>query len=91
MIYTIGHKKSYERYFHEQGTPEKMGRKYNDSGRCTYSGGSVWKTKEEAQKYCHAKYSVYGVEADWEKDTEKSETGKWHDLLKTSPLVKINT
>lgn len=83
MIFTIGHKSSYEQYFREQGTPQKMGR--NDE----YPGGSVWKTFGEAKQYCPEGYEVYGVQADWERSTVKSEDGDWHDLLVTSDLVML--
>jgi hypothetical protein len=88
MIYTIGHTESYTQYFKEQGTPQKLGRTKNYNGEY-YSGGSVWKTKEEAEKNCPSGYSVYGVLADWEKDTEKNETENYHDLLVTSDLVQL--
>ena len=84
MIYTIGHQKSYELYFEEQGTPRKLGRTKD------YGGGSCWQTKDEAQKHCPEGYSVYGVMADWDRDTEPNrEGGSWHDLLVTSDLVKL--
>jgi hypothetical protein len=85
MIYTIGHTDSYEQYFKEYVTPEKLGRTSD------YPGGSVWKTPEEAQKSCPNNYSVYGVDADWEKDTEASKSENWHDLIKTATLIKLNS
>lgn len=83
MIYTVGKEELYELYFYKQGSPRKMGR------TDTYPGGSVWKTKEEAEKFCKEGYKVYGVEADWDRDTEKSENGDCHDLLVSSYLVRI--
>ena len=48
MIYTIGHRDSYEQYFDERKktgrSPKKVGKTKN------YPGGSVWKTFEEALK-----------------------------------------
>lgn len=82
MIYTIGHTENYERYFEEQGTPQKLGR------TADYAGGSVWKTQEEAQRGCPDGYSVYGVLADWEKDTAPT-VNDWNDLLVTSDLCKV--
>ncbi len=87
MIYTIGHKKSYERYFMEQGSPMKKGRDES----CV--GGSVWKTFDEANNFLiksnlQKTYKVYGVLASWEKDTENN-GNEWNDLLKDSLLVKI--
>lgn len=89
MIYTCGHTESYERYFREQGTPSKLGRGMHE-GRY-YQGGSVWKTFDEANHFAINGYSVYGVLADWDKDTTQSKDGPWHDLLVTSPLVKLTT
>ena len=90
MIFTLGHTESYERYFREQGTPKKLGR--NKS----YEGGTVWETQAEAQKYvnicCPDGYSVYGVEADWDKDTIIDiilYADKTRSLKRTSKLVKV--
>lgn len=86
MIYTCGHRESYERYFLEQGTPQKLGR------TADYRGGSVWQTREEAEQYCSEDYAIYGVIADWERDTAPTmaDEGTWHDLLVTSPLVRLS-
>lgn len=84
MIYTIGHTKNYLQYFDEQGIPQKKGKTKN------YGGGSVWKTKEEAQQHCHFDYSVFGVDADWDKDTESIKGVTWHALLTDKPLIKLD-
>jgi len=76
MIFTIGHTKSYEKYFKEQGVPKKA------------IGGSVWRTKKEAQIACPKHYSVYGVDADWKTQTVVNTEGAWHDLSIEAPLVK---
>lgn len=84
MIFTIGYTESYERYFIEQKQPRKLGRT-ND-----YVGGSVWRTFEEAKLNCPDSYSVYGVLANWETETEPSKDGNWNDLLITSDLVQLD-
>lgn len=79
MIYTIGNTENYEKFFQQQAYPRKA------------IGGSVWKTFDEA-KFCCGRgdlYSVYGVEADWEKDTIKKGDHSWNDLLINAVLVKI--
>ena len=87
MTYTIGHTKSYLQYFEEQPYPHpmKLGKRADD-----YEGGSIWKTESEAQAFLDkngmSDYSVFGVEADWETDTELGEDGV-HCLLKDAPLV----
>jgi hypothetical protein len=96
VIFTIGRTEAYEETFRLQYTPEKLGRIADPNLLKTlgikesyYSGGSVWKTPEDAKKNCPSDYSVYGVLADWDKDTEPSREGDWNDLLKTSILIKI--
>jgi len=84
LIYTIGRTESYESYFREQQNPQKLGREHD------YAGGSVWKTKEDAQASCPEGCSVYGVLADWDTETVKGEGDNFHDLLVTSLLVKID-
>ncbi len=83
MIFTVGNTENYDRYFREQKTPKKKGRTPN------YTGGTVWKTFLEAEKHLRPGYSVYGVDADWETETEKSAKGDWHDLLVDSNLIKL--
>ena len=83
MIYTIGQTTAYEENFKNLKVVEKLGRTKD------YAGGSVWKTKKEALKNCPADYSVYGVEADWDRDTVPSKEGSWHDLINTSVLVRL--
>jgi len=83
MIYTIGYTKSYLKYFEEQETPKKMGRTKD------YPGGSVWKTKKEAQQNCKEGYSVFGVLADWNKDTEPNENESFNNLLIDAELVQL--
>lgn len=88
MIYTIGNTLSYEKYFanpeywKETGVPQKA------------IGGSVWKTKDEVLEYLSigyhgADFTIYGVSADWEKDTEN--TGKpWNNLLRDADLIILD-
>lgn len=67
MIFTIGKTELYEEYFRTIPNLEKA------------KGGSVWEAREEAQQFANRHrdaggavvYSVYGVEADWDKDTEQ--------------------
>jgi len=78
MIYTIGHKASYFEYL---SRPEP----------CLKAvGGSVWKTKEDAQKHCNENYEVFGVVAEWRVDTKPNKNGQWDDLLVNSEIVKLN-
>lgn len=83
MIFTIGHSSSYRKYFASYGFLEKQ-------GRCEgYCGGSVWKTKKDAESHLSPGYEVFGVDADWDKDTVSSENGDWNDLLVDSRIILL--
>ena len=77
MIYTVGNTNNYMEYFKEQKQPQKA------------IGGSVWKTREEALRFCKNGFSVFGVMADWDTDTVPNKGGDWHDLLIPANLVII--
>ena len=80
MIYTVGHSSSYRDNLADPNVSHlKLGRGVVDGEY--YPGGWVWETKEEAQKHCVEGFEVFGIDADWEKDTEVSKGGDWHDLL----------
>ena len=86
MIYTVGHRESYEQYFREQECPQKLGCcQWNGE---SYEGGTVWETREEAIKHLTPGFAVYGVMADWEKETYNAPSG-YRALLVTAPLVRL--
>lgn len=94
MIYTVGHTKQYEQRLTDPEPAMKIGRQVSD-GVVIYNGGSVWPTREAAQAWLDANpdhpWSVYGVDADWDTDTEPSLAGaEWHDLLRDSRLVRLS-
>jgi hypothetical protein len=62
MLYTVGHRESYERYFTEQEQPEKLGRVagYYPDGS-DYKGGSVYLNPQEAKDAAPPDYEVYGL------------------------------
>lgn len=93
MIYCQGYKISYDKSFLEPKENKKIGRMpdfISEEYPNGYPGGSVWQTEAEARACCPAEYDVYGVMADWEKDTVPSNDGDYHDLLVDSVLVKLN-
>lgn len=90
MIYTIGRTEFYAPLFAEDTPrPKKLGRVLS------YPGGSVWETQAAAQAYLDeqgiaGEYSVYGVDADWEKDTAPRKDGAtWNDLLRNGDLYQL--
>lgn len=88
MIYTIGHRETYLKLFETEKQPHKLGRHLN------YMGGSVFRTREAAQAYLDERgkddYGVFGVEADWDTDTEARPDMPFNDLLADAPLVKLD-
>lgn len=98
MIYTIGTTENYERGIDEQaakGQPLMKVGKHSEHG-AAYPGGSCWKTKEDAEQYIREHgigdtFSVYGLDADWERDTEPAgeEGASWRSLLRDAPVVSL--
>lgn len=94
MIFTVGNRESYEQGLRELG-PEfkKLGKRDHYQGK-PYMGGSVWKTKAEADQYLIDNsprldgYHVYGVVADWETDTEQVLSEPFRRLLRDAPIVE---
>lgn len=65
MLYTVGHRDSYERYFAEQSEPMKLGRGPNPHAPDKeYAGGSVFCTFGEALAACPPGYRPYGLLTD---------------------------
>lgn len=69
MIYTLGHKESYDTGLSEMGSDfKKLG--VDLTTVPAYLGGSVWETREQVAEYydMHSleliEFAVYGVEAD---------------------------
>lgn len=88
MIFTVGHTKTYRQYLDEYGTHAmKAGR----DPRTGEEGGTVWETYREASRHCPDGYSVFGVLADWEKDTAPRPPGECgRELLRKGRLVILN-
>lgn len=77
---------AYRRSRRDGSSFKKMGREGD------YPGGSVWQTFEEAEKMlaaCARTFSVFGVLANWERDTAVGLSDTWHDLLVSSELVPL--
>jgi len=91
MIYTLGKTDLYEKYLDHKPDAKKKGRTKD------YEGGTVWETTEDAQKYINEccspnEFSIYGVEADWKRDTlpEIDPTGyNSRSLKRDAKLVRL--
>lgn len=81
MIFTVGRTKGYEKYMDEDPKPGKG------------EGGSVWETREEAERYLEetgqSDYSVYGVLAYWDTETAAVEGVTWRSLTRPADLVRL--
>lgn len=88
MIFTLGKTDVYDPLLRDHPDATKEGRSDD------YAGGSVWETFEAAQAYLDStilgeEFSIYGVLADWETQTEPEPGQGWHRLLVTSKLIKL--
>jgi hypothetical protein len=81
MLYTLGLKSVYESYIDTDPNASKG------------IGGSVWKTRKQAQKFrddFSLDFEVYGVEANWDTDTKLSlENAEWRDLTRNAKLIRL--
>ncbi len=90
MIFTIGHKESYD-----QGLKD-LGLSFRKLGRCLYEGspyvgGIVFATAEEAESFRLPKYpdyAVYGLDADWDTMTYVIEDGS-RRLLDNARIIAL--
>jgi hypothetical protein len=94
MIYTVGQKNVYDKLFEDVKYPKKKGVDIKES----YAGGSVWRNYLDAREsaiksnpHREHPYDIYGVLADWKRDTIPDIKGNsWHNLLFDSFLVKLD-
>jgi hypothetical protein len=93
MIYTIGHKESYAQALKDNGKVIKVGKSgISDRFPEGYEGGYAFYSLEDSEKRISEEYSKnnfvpFGLKADWEKDTEASKDGWWHNLLNDSEII----
>lgn len=93
MIYTVGHRASYE-----QGILETNNQLHKKGPYVTedkqYDGGSVWQDAAQAEAYLHrhslADYAVYGLIADWDTDTKQLPNEEWRRLQRDALIVKLD-
>jgi hypothetical protein len=97
MIYTLGHTESYLEYYNECLKNDskflKLGKKEMYEGK-PYPGGYAFKTLNEALQYLEDNkmfdYSVFGLNADWDKDTEHNESKLYNNLLNDSEIIILD-
>lgn len=105
VIYTLGTKKTYDAALDikaAEGKPLlKVGR--GTVKGVPYEGGSVWETRAEVQAYIDGSeadpermtlrgYAVYGVEADWKRDTVKAPGDvPWRSLKRDAIVVALES
>jgi len=83
MIYTLGRIDVYEKYM------------ASDPNAAKRKGGSVWETYDKVFAYLymgtlHDDFKIYGVEADWNDDTEFEEGAEgWRALKRNAKLIKL--
>jgi hypothetical protein len=90
MIYTVGSKKAYLRALIKDGKVMK-------TGRCRgYAGGCAFRTREDADRHLdelevqgYKGYMVFGLLANWDRDTRESPDHWWHDLLVNAEVVVL--
>lgn len=82
MLYTLGIKSIYERYLDESPDPIKG------------AGGFVWLMREDVEHIIShstdsTDWGVYGVEADWDRDTAPVVDGINRELVRSVKLVRL--
>ena len=90
MLYTVGPRRRYKAFIEVWGNLYKQGRTEN------YPGGCVFQTKADARRYIGKiestkEMGVFGLQASWGIDTEPSEDGWWHYLLKDRPILLLES
>lgn len=101
MIFTIGHTASYLNAIANSpdGKIQKTGRiepGENDDFPNGYIGGYAFESAKDAQRrideaYPDRQFGVFGLDADWEKDTiPNPDGGWWHNLINDSDIIVLN-
>lgn len=88
MIYCIGLTVRYEAALAGPSAPVKRG------GGDDYAGGWVWRTMAEAERFIAVNgltftHSVYGLGADWERDTAIVAGQTYRRLLRDAQVLRL--
>jgi len=84
VVYTIGKIDIYESYLD------------SDPDAAKGKTGSVWENLESVQTYFDnhpglSDFRIYGVEADWDLDTEVIIGDDWRALTRAAKLIRLNS
>ena len=95
MIYTIGHEANYQKAIADSPYHgiSKVGKTIGPQGE-PYSGGYAFQTIEDAERRIVEEgkvgvWAVFGLDADWEQDTEPTAAGWWHYLLRDAAVIVL--
>ena len=95
MIYTVGNREECER---DMAVKEAEGKRLYkrgpfQNGHERYRGGAVWHGRDGAQAFVDAHpgdgLAVFGVEADWERETVQYGDEPFRRLVINRPLVRL--
>lgn len=97
MIYTIGDRDNYLAAIQRDGIIQKLGKKqpgehpdYPDG----YPGGYAFQTLDDALRGLReedqsGRWTVFGMDANWEQDTEPDQGHWWHSLKKEADIIVL--
>ena len=96
MIYCVGLRMKYEQAFAAAEPVIKQGRGVDRDGR-SYPGGWVWRTVADARRFIAvngltATHDVYGVNADWDRDTAADSSAAGREtrrLVRDAEVVRL--
>jgi hypothetical protein len=96
MIYCFGKRNTYEAKLNQPQAHMKLGRGSTDADGNTLPGGVVFQFRQEAENFLSRmgrqgrERAVYGVEADWVKDTYHVDGESFNRLLRDARIVKLD-
>ncbi len=96
MIYCFGKRSTYEAKLSQAQPYMKLGRGSIDADGNTLPGGVVFRFRQEAENFLSRmggqgrERAVYGIEADWVKDTYHVDGESHNRLLRDARIVKLD-
>ena len=91
VIYTVGPEKVYKAQLQVWGDLFKVGRTEEYRGGCAFQSiVDAQRWIQEYKKEEDRKFGVFGLNAEWGKDTEPSEDKWWHYLLHNRQVIPLD-